>query len=380
MKFLLTMKLGDQSTWNMVYPLTNIQDIEKIILVRDTPGYAISKVHYITPSKNRILPSIITLPIKFIQLVYHSLLEKPSLIHSYLLFPHGYLALITGKFTRRKVGVSLVAGPIETYRLIGGLKIGQFPYCRPLPKRHFMNVFVISILKHFDIITVTGSYTRDFLIESGIDKKKIFILPHIVDDRFKQYQTDKAYDIIFLGRLSPEKNVETIIRATAEIKKVIPSVRVAIVGSGSEREKLEELTSALDLTEEIHFAGFQSDIWDWYNRSKLSVIASEREGFPYTAIESLKCGLPVVASNCGDICDIVKDSYNGYIIPDYQDYKAYAEVIIHLLTHPDILEMCSKNALQSVEHLASHSVETVWENIITKITTSEATNIKEQTK
>ncbi len=377
MKLILTMKLADHMVINMIYPLTKIRVIEKVILVRDTPSYDIDKVQYITPSKYGNLPSILTIPIKFIQLAYHSIAEKPSLIHSYLLFPHGYLALFAGKLTRRKVGVSLIAGPVETYTL-GKIPIQLYPYCYPLPQSTFKKKMIISILSKFDIITVTGSYTKDYLINSGIEENKIFILPHAVDHRFKQYPIKKEYDLIYLGRLAPVKHVETILRLTAEIKTVIPSIRVAIVGSGNEREDLETLSRSLDLTDQIHFAGYQSDIWEWYNRSKISVIASEREGFPYTAIESLKCGLPVVTSDCGDICDIVKDSYNGFIISDYQDYNAYAEVIIKLLTNPDMLEVYSNNALKSVENVSSDSVEKVWENIIKTISTSEDDIIKEK--
>lgn len=373
----MTMKLGDQSIWNILYPLTKLKNIEKIVLVRDTPGHGIDKVCYINPVKYGINAPIVRVPIKLIQLIYYSLIEKPSLIHSYLLFPHGYLALITGKLTRRKVGVSLIAGPIETQRLFGSLKLGEFPYCRPLRKSSITNMFVLSLLDNFDIITVTGSYTKDYLVTNGIDIKKIFIMPHIISEQFKQYSIEKDYDVIFLGRLSPEKNIETIILATGEIKKVIPSIRFVIVGTGNERENLEGLAQSLDLTDQIHFAGYQSKIWEWYNRSKISVIASEREGFPYTAIESLKCGLPVVSSNCGDICDIVKDSYNGFIIPDYLDYKAFAKVIIKLLKHPDILELYSKNALKSVEDVTSHSVEKVWENILKTLSRSEEANTNE---
>ena len=362
MKLLVTMKLSDRSLWNHIFPITCLKNVENITLVRDTPGPDMDKIRYVTPSRYRVTSSFLMVPIKLLQLIQSSLVEKPSLIHSYLLFPHGYLAFIAGKLTGRKVGVSLIAGPVETY-ILGGSPIGQYAYCYPLPQSNLLNRAILSVLKRFDVITTTGTYTRNYLINKGIDENKIFILPHVVDERFRPLDIKKEYDVVFVGRLAPVKHVETLIRATAQIKESLPSIRVVIVGDGEERSKLEELARSLDLTDQIDFVGYQTNTWEWYSRSKLSVVTSEREGFPYTVIESLKCGVPVVTSNCGDVCDLVEDSVNGIIVPDYRDYSGFAEAILKLLTHPENITNYSMNALRSVEDLSSRLVESTWEKI-----------------
>ncbi len=366
MKLLITIKLSDRSMWNHISPITNLKTIKNITIVRDTPGLAMDKVRYlVTFSHHKVTSPILMIPIKLFQLVqltWASLIEKPSLVHSYLLFPYGYLALIAGKITGRQVGVSLIAGPVETY-MLGGSPIGKYTYCRPLPQSSIFTRLTLPILQKFDIITVTGTYTKNYLVSKGIDENKIFILPHVVDERFQPLDIEKDYDVVFVGRLAPVKHVETLIRATAQIKEYLPSLRVAIVGDGEERSKLEDLTRSLGLTDHIDFVGYQTNTWEWYNRSKLSVVTSEREGFPYTVIESLKCGVPVVSSNCGDVCDIVEDSVNGIIVSDYQDYNGFAEAILKLLAHPENITDYSMNALRSVEDLSSRSVESTWEKI-----------------
>lgn len=366
MKLLVTMKLSDRSLWNHIFPITCLKNVENITLVRDTPGPDMDKIRYVTPSRYRVTSSFLMVPIKLLQLIQSSLVEKPSLIHSYLLFPHGYLAFIAGKLTGRKVGVSLIAGPVETY-ILGGSPIGQYAYCYPLPQSNLLNRAILSVLKRFDVITTTGTYTRNYLINKGIDENKIFILPHVVDERFQPLDIEKDYDVVFVGRLAPVKHVETLIRATAQIKESLPSIRVVIVGDGEERSKLEELARSLDLTDQIDFVGYQTNTWEWYSRSKLSVVTSEREGFPYTVIESLKCGVPVVTSNCGDVCDLVEDSVNGIIVPDYRDYSGFAEAILKLLTHPENITNYSMNALRSVEDISSRSVESTWEKILSMV-------------
>lgn len=168
MKLLITMKLSDNSLWNFIFPIANLEDIEKIIVVRDTPGPAIDKVRYVHSSLHI---SLLMVPIKLFQLIRLSLIEKPLLIHSFLLFPHGYLAFVAGKLTGRKIGVSLIAGPVETY-ILGGSPIGKYSYCHPLPRSNILSHFILFILNKFDVITVTGTYTKKFLVGKGIDEKK----------------------------------------------------------------------------------------------------------------------------------------------------------------------------------------------------------------
>lgn len=366
MKLLVTMKLSNRSLLNHLLPITNLKAIENITIVRDSPGPEIDKVRYITPFHTGTTLSFLFAPQKLFQLVQLSLSEKPSLIHSYLLFPHGYLAFIAGKLTKNKVGVSLIAGPVETY-IFGGSPIGKYAYCSSLPRSHILNKLILSILKRFDIITTTGSFTRNYLIDSGLEGKKIFILPHIVDDRFRPLDIKKDYDVIFVGRLAPVKHVETLIKAIAQVKAYLPSIRAVIVGDGIERNKLEELTYSLGLTDQIDFVGYQTNTWEWFNRSKISVLTSEREGFPYSVIESIKCGVPTIVSDCGDVTDVVKDFINGRVISDYNDHTAYADAIIDLLNNPALIKKYSENCLQVFDDPYSRSVESVWEDIFENV-------------
>jgi glycosyltransferase involved in cell wall biosynthesis len=208
MNLLVTMKLSDRSLWNHIAPIASVDTIDEIFMVRDTPGPEIVKVEYITPGSGRSLPAVIMAPAKLIQMIRISLSRKPSLIHSYKLFPHGYLTLIAGKLTRRKAGVSLIAGPVELYSF-GNSPIEKYSYCYPLPPLSLSSRVRLFLLNKFDIITVTGTFTKQFLIDHGVNPSIIFLLPHIVDDRFKASGVDKDIDILFVGRLTPVKHVET---------------------------------------------------------------------------------------------------------------------------------------------------------------------------
>lgn len=363
MNLLVTLKLSDRSVSNHIAPIASLDSIEDIVVVRDAPGPELEKVTYVTPGNGRTLPAVFSVPAKLIHLVRLSLSKRPSLIHSYLLFPHGYLALLAGKLTGCKAGISLIAGPVEIYSF-GGSPIGRHSYCRPLPPLGVGSRIRLSLLKKFDVITVTGTFTRQFLIDLGIDPSGIYVLPHVVDDRFRPSGAEKDIDIVFVGRLAPVKHVETLIRAIARVKESFPSIRVAIVGDGESRGDLEALTSTLGLDDQIEFAGYRDNAWDWYNRSRLSILTSEREGFPYTVIESIRCGVPPVVSNCGDVIDIVRDSFNGRIIPDYSDHRAYADALIELLNNPEQIELMSQNGRHSINHLDAQLITGIWSDIL----------------
>jgi glycosyltransferase involved in cell wall biosynthesis len=364
------MKLADRNFEHFIYPITLLKEVEKILLVRDKKGPRMNKVDYYCPPSWSLRFPIVALFFKFLLMTYLSRREKPALIHAYLLSPHGYLAFLTGKLTRRKVGVSLIAGPMELY-VLGGSPVEKYAYTKPLPKLPLHGKIIQKIVKSFDIITTTGSFTKFFLVNHDIKEHKIFVLPHVVDKRFKSMNIQKEYDIVYIGRLAQVKHVETLIKAVSVVKEDNPHIRAAILGEGPEKDKLERLSKRLDLVNNIDFVGYQSDAWNWYTKAKISVLTSEREGFPYSVIESLSCGVPVITSNCGDVCDVIKDCYNGVIIEDYHDYQSFAEAIIDVLQNPQIITEYSNNALKTAENLTVEKAVLVWKGIFHKITDEE---------
>ena len=365
MKLLITMKLADRNLKYHIYPITLLKEVDEIIIVRDRKGPEIKKVKYYCPPNWSLKIPILALFFKFLLMIYLSIREKHALVHAYLLFPHGFLAFLVGKLTRRKVGVSLIAGPMELY-VLGGSPVEKYAYTKPLPKLSIKGKIILSILKRFDIITATGSFTRKFLVNNGIREDKIFLLPHVVDDKFKPINIQKEYDLVYIGRLAKVKHIETLIKAVSTVKKCYPHLRVVIVGDGPEMNSLEKLSRELNLTKNIDFIGFQIDVWNWYNKAKISILTSEREGFPYSIVESLSSGVPVIVSSCGDICDVIKDRYNSILINNYRNADSFAEAIIKLLQNPQTLAEYSINGLRTVEKMNVEKVTHVWEAIIYK--------------
>ncbi|WP_301664843.1 glycosyltransferase [Methanoculleus frigidifontis] len=357
------MKLSDLNLRNHIYPLTKIDEVDTILIVRDTIGPSVDKVKYYCPPTWSVKIYPIGLFIKFLYLLYLSLKYKPKLVLGYLLFPHGMLAYIIGKLTRKRVGVNLIAGPVEFFE--PGSPIEKYAYTRPLPELSLYGLFVRHIAKRMDIIIVNGTYTKSFLEKIGINKEKIFILYKPMENNFIQTSIPKVIDVLFLGRLAKVKHVETVIHSTYLAKKVIPDIKVAIVGDGPEYTNLVNLSDSLDLSNTIVFYGWKKDPWNWINKSKINLLTSEREGFPQSVMQSLHCGVPVVSSMCGDVTDIIQTGYNGILIRDYNDVESFATSIIWLLQNPDILHDYSNNSIKTVtERITMSAAQDIWMEII----------------
>jgi len=344
MKLLITMGQADMSLEHHIKPIIAVSEIEEIFIIRDKAGPALDKVTYIFPPKWSIKFPILKTILKFALLFRTAAREKPILIHGYLLFPYGIMSYLVGKLNGIKIGLSLIAGPVELFMPFGGSPIGKYAYKSTLPRISGINRILLYITQNMDFITTTGSFTQKFLISNKVSKHKIFIIPHIVDDRFMPLNAEKKYDVIYIGRLAKVKHVETFVRAIAKARVSLPYIRAAIVGDGPEKKYLRLLSKELGLDENLHFAGYQSDVWNWYNEAKISVLTSEREGFPYSVMESLSCGVPVITTNCGDVTDIVKNGYNGVIIEDYTQHQLLSEAIVKMLIDPKTLREYSERA------------------------------------
>jgi glycosyltransferase involved in cell wall biosynthesis len=136
------------------------------------------------------------------------------------------------------------------------------------------------------------------VIPNGIDFKRILeVEPECNPDPAKKGK--KIYDCIFVGRLIKEKNVDTLIKATALLKSKFPELKCCIVGDGPEKKALVELAKNANVYKNIEFAGFQEyrPLIGKIKASKVLVLPSSREGFGMVVIEAFACGVPVVTVN-----------------------------------------------------------------------------------
>lgn len=137
-----------------------------------------------------------------------------------------------------------------------------------------------------------------------IDPSKWFCLPLFICQESVQksdYQLSSPIRIFSVGRLNSQKNYTSAIKAMQKLIAGGRSIEYFIAGEGEERENLQRLIDAHELTEFVHLLGFKTD-WEAFARSMdLYLLASTREGLSIATLEAMSYGIPVVATQVGGI-------------------------------------------------------------------------------
>jgi glycosyltransferase involved in cell wall biosynthesis len=156
------------------------------------------------------------------------------------------------------------------------------------------------------IITLTEGARRDLTQNFAVPEEMISVMltnavvPAAAADRIALWdgETGRERDLIVsVGRLSPEKDQRTLIRAMT-LLPATSAWRLAIVGDGPERPALEALARSCGLDGRVVFTGQVADPFAWMMRARVAVCASVYEGLCNAIIEALACGTPVVSTNC----------------------------------------------------------------------------------
>jgi len=135
---------------------------------------------------------------------------------------------------------------------------------------------------------------------------------------------DNAFIIGNVGRLHPDKDQATLIKAFAELNKKIPSSQLAILGNGRLEQTLKGLAYDLGVQQKVLFLGQVENAVNYYKAFDLFALSSEKEPFGLVLLEAMVAKVPVVASNCGGASEVVADT--GYLF-DCADVAALSNVM-----------------------------------------------------
>jgi glycosyltransferase involved in cell wall biosynthesis len=118
-----------------------------------------------------------------------------------------------------------------------------------------------------------------------------------------------------VGRLSPQKAHHVLFEAVASCLPDVPSLRLVVIGDGELRPQLEDTARRLGIGHRTTFLGTRRDVPELLPGLDVSCLSSVHEGVPIALMESMAAGVPIVASDCGAVRDIVEDGEQGYLIP-----------------------------------------------------------------
>ena len=171
---------------------------------------------------------------------------------------------------------------------------------------------------------------------------------------------------IFTGRLvDTVKNVSLLIHAFAKAKK--ENTHLYICGDGPDKQRLQDLASSLNVTKEVFFHPFNSNIAAKVASAKALILTSHYEGFPRAIIEALSVGTPVISVDCeSGPKEIIKNERNGLLVPNHNE-AALAEAMERFIKDVTLYDTCKANAARSVAHLSFETIGAEWEDYIHKL-------------
>jgi glycosyltransferase involved in cell wall biosynthesis len=210
-------------------------------------------------------------------------------------------------------------------------------------------------LRAADLITVTTPKTTDELQSQYRTETPIEVVPNGVDvDRFRQPHLRRDPTIIYTGNLGHAQDLENCIRAMQYVET--EDVTLRIVGDGDLREKLEQLTEAVGVTDRVEFIGFvdRDRIPPLLSTAMIGIAPiksdpSLRYAVPTKLYEYMANGLPVIAVGTGEIEQFVSEAEGGYTADN--EPRDIAAKIESLLADPDLRYRFGKNGRRHVtEH------------------------------
>lgn len=207
---------------------------------------------------------------------------------------------------------------------------------KPLDLRTIILAFS---LKHISkVISVSNSIENEFFYTFLLRKKNIVLSNFVNAERVKKLSKSSLKnfnnDLLFIGRLTEQKDPLRFCKIVYEIKKDFPDTKAAIIGEGELLNDVKKSITDYHLEKNIQLFGFKNNPYAYIMNSKIVIMPSKFEGFGLVAVESLILGKPVICSGVGGLRDIIDSSCGSICLSDF-DYK---REIVKLLTSSDLYE------------------------------------------
>ena len=135
--------------------------------------------------------------------------------------------------------------------------------------------------------------------------------------------------LLCIGRYSPEKNQELLIRALADAVDDLPPVHLFLVGWGDLADQFRELAGDLGVADRVTVTGRVPSVHEYYGAADAFVLPSSTEGLSVTLLEAMSAGLPVVATDVSGTAEAVVNGETGFVVPS-DSRSALADAIRRL--------------------------------------------------
>lgn len=267
-----------------------------------------------------------------------------NVIHAHWLIPQGVIATLGRFYAKKPVKILCTSHGGDLY----GLR-GRFAdWLKKMVIRNSDAVTVVSEAMRAEAKKIAGAEEAKHVqvISMGVDAESTFI---------PRESKRAANELLFVGRLVEKKGVAYLLEAMPLILEKYPDTILKIVGSGPEKDRLQQQARQLGIENRVYFLGAlaQSKIPAHYRRATIfvapSIIATggDQEGLGLVFAEALACECAVVASDLPAIADLIIDGHTG-VIAKQKNSIDLATQIIRLLNDHDLRQRISHNGRHHV--------------------------------
>jgi len=209
------------------------------------------------------------------------------------------------------------------------------------------------------VIAVSEGVAEDLTRRAGIPRERITVIPNpvVTPDLLGKARLpldhpwaapDRPPLILAAGRLVPQKDFGTLVRAFARLRAHRPA-RLVILGEGRERGRITALAVRLGVGEDVALPGFTDNPFAWMSHASLFVLSSAWEGLPGVLVEAMACGCPVVSTDCrSGPREVLDGGACGRLVP-VGDAEALAAAMLATLGAPPPAEVLIRRAEQFAE-------------------------------
>ncbi|MCA9899292.1 MAG: glycosyltransferase [Ardenticatenaceae bacterium] len=216
-----------------------------------------------------------------------------------------------------------------------------------------------------DVVITPSASVRDVMLEFGV-RRPIEVIENGVDLKPFHFpiapltKTDlgvpeTAVLVTYVGRLSPEKDVDILLEQFAIAKDVVPNLHLMIIGKGPSQAELQNITKELGIAQSVLFTGAVAyeNVGNYLAAADLFATASTTEVHPLTVIEAMAAGLPVVAVSSPGIVDTVESGHSGLLTT--KPVGGLAAALVGLASNPERRQQMAQAARNDSERFGIHN-------------------------
>ena len=216
--------------------------------------------------------------------------------------------------------------------------------------KYYRNKKIYS--KQIDKIIAPSEYFKEMFVKDGIDSDRVEVLHNFIDVKDYDVDIDDQGYAFYYGRLSKEKGIYNLLNAMLNIK----DRRLFVAGDGPEKDNIEQFINENNMKDRVELLGFldSNKIKEYVRKARVVIVPSIcRENCPYSVLETLAMGRPIIGSNLGGIPELVKDGEYGYV---YNNIEELTEKMKKLLDEKDLSEKMGMNAKNNAMETFSRDI------------------------